>query len=131
VGGRYQAFYDYWRDESASSHLSGMAPYELSLGLDPQNKPLLPFRHRGTSGRIVVTKTFADMLARILALRMKDSDGNSTGVVLTGQPGTGTSMWPGPTPRGNSPVLLSSRKDYLPKVSARVVAFSPPGHDPV
>jgi len=127
VGCGYQAFYDYWRDKSASSHLSKTPPYDLPLGLDLQNEPFLPFLPE--TEIICVTRAFVDMSARILALRMEDYGGQSAGVVLTGQPGTGTSMLPAPTPHGNSPVLLSSRKDYLPKVSARVVAFRQSGRN--
>ena len=88
----YQDFYDHWLDKTAGSRFSDTFPYNLSLGVDSRNEPLLPFRPRGTSGGILVTKTFGDMFDRILSLRMSDTNGSSSGVVLTGQPGSGTSI---------------------------------------
>jgi len=92
VSGGYQDFYNHWVDKSAGSRFSDKFPYELSLGVNSQNKPLLPFRLSGTSGGILVTRSFGNTFDRILALRMEDTHGRRRGVVLTGQPGTGTSI---------------------------------------
>lgn len=60
--------------------------------MNKEGKPLLPFRPNDISGgRILVTKSYNDMLCRLLHLRQKDF-GASQGAVLTGPPGTGASL---------------------------------------
>ena len=72
----------------------------LELGVDPESKYLLPFHVGDTPGnRILVTKSYDDMLRRVLYLRQCDK-GKDRGVVLAGQPGIGASLWPGPHPVG-------------------------------
>jgi len=62
--------------------------------MNEKGKPLLPFRPDDTSeNRILVTKSYDDTFHRLLNLRQRDR-GKRRGVVLTGQPGTGASLWP-------------------------------------
>ena len=88
----WQEFYDHWRNSPTGPLSSEEFPYVLDLGVDSQGTPLLPFySHRTTGNRILVTKSYNDMLHRLLRLRKRDR-GNRKGVVLTGQPGTGASL---------------------------------------
>jgi len=70
----------------------------LELGVGTEGKPLLPF-HIGDTPRnqILVTKPYDEIFRRVLCLRQRDR-GKGRGVVLTGQPGIGASLWPGPHP---------------------------------
>ena len=64
----------------------------LKLGVRQGGEPLLPFRSSVTSGdKILITKSFDDMLYRLLLIRLSDK-GNRRGAVLTGQPGIGVSV---------------------------------------
>jgi len=64
-------------------------PYKLSLGAFPDGTAVLPFHADDTvGGRILVTESYYKLFNRIMAYR---KDGKR-GVVLTGQPGTGTSL---------------------------------------
>jgi len=61
--------------------------------MNEKGKPLLPFRPDDTSeNRILVTKSYDDTFYRLLHLRQRDR-GKRRGAVLTGQPGTGASLW--------------------------------------
>ena len=83
-----QQFYGYWRSRSDGSDFLKSFPYLLPS--DPQGPPL-PFRPGKTLGnRIVVTKGYDLLLHRLLTLRAGDV-GQAQGVLITGQPGTGTS----------------------------------------
>jgi len=92
VTGRWQEFYDLWRDSSTRPTFSEKFPYVLELGVGSAGVPLLPFNHNGTTeNRILVTKSYNDMLHRLLRLRKRDQ-GHKKGVVFTGQPGVGASL---------------------------------------
>ena len=124
-----QKFYDHWYTCSGDNLINAF-PYLLSLGVNEHGASLLPFRPISTSrNQIVVTKSYDDMLHRLLHLRMKDT-GDVRGAVITGQPGVGAYYNWIPTPC-NSPAHPFSRKNYLPKVHARIAAFSSPGRTPV
>ena len=66
-------------------------PFRLDLGKGTGNVPFLnaPFRNPDSSGHIVVTDAYVEMLRRILYLRAVNAAG---GIVLTGQPGVGASL---------------------------------------
>ena len=87
-----------WRDSSTSSHPPEPLPYVLELGVDQGGKPLLPFRAGDISGdRILITKSYENMFYRLLRIRRYDK-GAGRGALLTGQPGIGESLLPGPHP---------------------------------
>ena len=84
-----QKFYDHWYTDSSGDDFINAFPYLLSLGVNEDGASLLPFKSTSTSrNQIVVTKSYDDMLHRLLHLRMGDT-GDVQGVVLTGQPGVG------------------------------------------
>jgi hypothetical protein len=92
VTGKYQQFYEHWRDSSTGSNFLNTFPYKLSLGVDPDDASLLPFREGATAGnQILVTKSYDYMFHLLLELR-KNDEGDTKGAVLTGQPGTGASL---------------------------------------
>ena len=87
---QYQQFYKAWRvgDEAARpSKFETKFPYELSFGDSPP-----PYLSNQPS--ILVTETYETLLRRILRIRQRDKTGDEKGIVLLGQPGTGTSMSP-------------------------------------
>ena len=89
---QYQQFCELWRG-SSGSEFDREPPYELPLGVDKYNSPLLPFCSSDTlEGRVLVTKSYEDIFQRILHYRKKTAGG----VVLNGQPGTGESLSPDP-----------------------------------
>ena len=97
MAGNYQEFYNKWRGVGSSSEFHNEFPYQLSLGQDACNKPLLPFRSDVPIGhRLLVTKPYNDLFHRILEKRRMDK-GVTRGVVVTGQPGVGASQ-PDPYP---------------------------------
>ena len=88
----WQEFYDLWRNSSTRPTFSERFPYVLELGASSKGVPFLPFYPERTTGnRVLVTKSYDDMLHRLLRLRKRDK-GHKQGVVLTGQPGTGASL---------------------------------------
>ena len=92
MANEYQQFYEHWSDISASSKFLNKFPYKLSLGVDSDGTPLLPFQSGGTSGsQILVTRAYDKTFDRLMTLRKKD-EGATTGAVLTGQPGIGASL---------------------------------------
>jgi len=92
VTNEYQQFYEYWSDISASPKFLNKFPYKLSLGVDSDGAPLLPFRSHSTLGnQILVTEAYDKIFDRLMVLREKDK-GSTTGAVLTGQPGIGASL---------------------------------------
>jgi len=77
---------------STGSNFSKTFPYKLSLGKSPDGVPLLPFRPGRTSGdQILVTESYENTFRRLLHLR-KNNEGDTQGVVLTGQPGIGAPL---------------------------------------
>ena len=125
----YQGFYKHWYDKGPGSDFRNEFPYTLSLGAE--GVPSLPFRHKSTTGnQIIITKPYDNMLHRILKLRERDK-GDSTGVMLIGQPGIGASLTRSLCPCDNSPAHLFSRENHLPKVPARMANFISPGCTPV
>ena len=62
-------------------------PYKLSLGAWPDGTAFLPFHPEDTTGgQILVTESYNKLFSRIMAHRAT----GERGVVITGQPGTGT-----------------------------------------
>jgi hypothetical protein len=97
VTGNYQDFYNKWRSAGSGSKFLNEFPYQLSLGQDARNKPLLPFHSDDPIGhRLLVTRSYNDLFHHILEKRRMD-EGVTRGVVLTGQPGVGVSR-PDPYP---------------------------------
>jgi hypothetical protein len=89
--GEWQEFYKLWRNSSTRPAFPNKVPEILNLGLSSKGEPLLDYHPKGTVGsRILITKSYEDMFHRLLYLRQRDK-GDSTGAVLTGQPGTGAS----------------------------------------
>ena len=89
--GKYQRFYERWRESSSSSRFINTFPYKLPLGMDPIGTALVPFGPLATSGaQILITKAYDNMFHRILCLRAIDN-GTNRGAVITGQPGVGVS----------------------------------------
>ena len=89
--GKYQQFYEHWRDCSTRPKFSDKFPNMLSLGMNSIGAPLMPFSPNHTSGaQILITKAYDDMFHRILRFRAIDT-GSNRGVVITGQPGVGVS----------------------------------------
>ena len=88
----YQEFYQRCRDSSTRPKFSDEFPYKLSLGTKSDGSELLPF-HSGSTfgGQILVTESYDKLFHRILSFRRADK-GDTNGVVLTGQPGTGASL---------------------------------------
>ena len=126
----YQGFYKHWYDKGPGSNFGNKFPYPLSLG--GKDVPPLPFDSESTTGnQIIVTKSYDNMLHRILKLRTRDTKGKKRGVVLIGQPGIGASLTRSLCPCDNSPAHLFSRKNYLPKVPACMAGFISPGCNPV
>ena len=82
------SFYEYWRRSDAPSSFLSTFPYKLSLGVDSNNKCLLPFHRDESSDQILVTKSYNTIFHRLLRLREGDI-GTTKGAVLTGQPGAG------------------------------------------
>jgi len=92
VANEYQQFYEYWSDISASPKFLNKFPYKLSLGVDSDGAPLLPFRSSRTLGnQILVIEAYDKIFDRLMVLRKKDK-GTTRGAVLTGQSGTGASL---------------------------------------
>ena len=88
----WQGFCDHWRNSPTGPLFSENFPYVLDLGVNSEGVPLLPFySDRTARNRILVTKSYNDMLHRLLRLRKHDQ-GDRRGAVLTGQPGTGASL---------------------------------------
>ena len=88
---RFQGFYDIWRNGTADSEFRDKFPYKLSLGRGLAQESLPDFLPNPESGaKILVTESYEHMFLRILDFRMKDS-GFKKGLVLTGQPGIGSS----------------------------------------
>ena len=114
----------------SSSEFHNEFPYQLSLGQDACNKPLLPFRSDVPIGhRLLVTKPYNDLFHRILEKRRMDK-GVTRGVVVTGQPGVGASQ-PDPCPVRQLNSALFCRQNHLPKIYVCPVDFSRPGCAPV
>ena len=94
----YQEFYDRCRDGSAGPKFLDNFPHRLSLGVKPDGTELLPFRSGSTlGGEILITELYDKLYHRILDFR-KNGKGDTKGVVLTRQPGTGVSPYPDPHP---------------------------------
>ena len=86
-----QEFYNKWRAPDSSSEFHKEFPYQLSLGQDSRNMPLLPFRSGDPNGyRLLVTESYNNLFHRILKARRMDK-GVTRGVVLIGEPGVGVS----------------------------------------
>ncbi|KAI0764753.1 hypothetical protein C8Q74DRAFT_1449937 [Fomes fomentarius] len=82
----YQLFYDKWRNEPFPT--PDEFPHQVDLG-SGEAGALLPFRRTATvSGTILVRKSYSDLYNRILIYRR-----DSGGVIITGQPGVGKSMF--------------------------------------
>ena len=82
----YQRFYECWR-QSDGSEFDHEFPYELSLG-----QVSLPFRVNLTlEDQIPVTEAYNFLFYRIMGIRIR-REGRTGGVVITGQPGIGTSL---------------------------------------
>ena len=129
----FHDFYEHWRESSTRSKFLDEFPYKLSLGVDEDGKPLLPYRSNETSGgQILVTQSYEDLFNRILHLR-ETNMGSAGGIVLTGQPGSGEVSPPDPAPCYSDGLRarLSSRKNYIPEIHARATDFSSPGRTPV
>ena len=91
VDDNYQEFYNKWRAPDSSSEFHKEFPYQLSLGQDSRNMPLLPFRSGDPNGyRLLVTESYNNLFHRILKARRMDK-GVTRGVVLIGEPGVGVS----------------------------------------
>ena len=75
MDGGYQKFYKHWCDDpNNSKRFRNRFPYKLSLGVNSAGRPLLPFCPYDTSGsEILVTKSYDDMLHRLLRLRERDN----------------------------------------------------------
>lgn len=84
----YVQFYEHWRRSGATSSFLSTFPYKLSLGVDSNNKCLLPFRRDGSGDQILVTSSYNTMFHRLLRL-CEDDTGTTKGAVITGQPGVG------------------------------------------
>ena len=105
-------------------------PYKLSLGVKQGGTDLLPFRSGSTSGgQILVTESYDTLLHRMLSFR-RQGRGDTKGVVLTGQPGTGASLLPDLNAARHSPTHPSPRKNHIPEVRAHMVTFKRPGRTP-
>lgn len=78
-----QQFYGHWHDLH-NFDFPTQFPYRLSLG---GVSPIRP--HDTKENVILITKSYNDIFHRILRLRHVFL-GNTRGVVLNGQPGTGT-----------------------------------------
>lgn len=83
---QYQQFYDTWRGATIPSEFETKLPYVLSLVESPP--AYIP-----DQPSILVTETYEKLLHRILCIRRRDAEERfRNGILLTGQPGTGTSM---------------------------------------
>ena len=82
-------FYDHWRNGASVARFSDKFPYELPLQLGPFTAPF--GITRTDNGTILIVKSYEDIFHRLLFLRQED-EGDSRGVVITGQPGTGESL---------------------------------------
>ena len=77
------------RDASTDPKFHSTFLYKLSLGTGPDDTALLPFHFKDTPGdQILVTESYLNLFKRIMNNRATGDQG----VVLTGQPGTGTSL---------------------------------------
>jgi len=85
----YTKFYMHCLDPSNGPKFRTTIPYKLSFGAFPDGKAILPFHLKDTTGgRILVTQSYYKLFRRIMDHRATGGEG----VVLTGQPGTGTSL---------------------------------------
>ena len=88
----YQKFYDCCRNSSTSPNPSNNFPYTISLGTNLAGRELLPFHSGDTlKGQVLVTKSYDELFHHILGFRRIDM-GRTSGVVITGQPGTGAPL---------------------------------------
>ena len=97
----YKNFYDHWRNRAYGSGLRKRFPYKLSLGVPG------PMGADNTSNsEIVVTSAYHEMYYRILGFRKRSASAvRNGGIVLTGQPGVGASLWLNSYLCNNSPVF--------------------------
>jgi len=83
-----QAFYEHWLQNPFRP--SSNFPYDISLGENDVGEPLLQFHPYDTAdSKIMITEAYDRIFHRILDLRQTDPD--TQGVVITGQPGIGES----------------------------------------
>lgn len=95
LGEEWSSFVTFWKDPTRDNGLKHEYPYQLDLKLPSALKshltPLVDLRTH-----LLVTQSYADLYDRIkLGLRLDSPDGmkynpSQKGVVITGQPGTGT-----------------------------------------